>query len=580
LEAATKMETEEIMEDKEAMSLETRLGSVMEQFLREMHPDYYNFAEEVSMLAEIITDYVSLVLVFDMEEDSDLDGYMISSLLASAGTSTPPDQLNLEQLEITLTLNRADIAREKIFLENKRWKKGQLNDYMYQALMGDRHDFVKIFLEQGFSLEEFLTVYMLERLYTDQLKNMASKVTLRDVGKVIKSLVGDFYHPLYLSKEFQQKLAPEKSDLVAILPNKFPKAPPKIHLDNRKGPGGGGTGGVSVNTTHPYAEPQYNYKAMSICPNVLGLHEPVSFIDFFDEHPKVKYKVSSALKHEREDMENNGDGSPSHLLFSIPRQDNVRRSPSADTAESMTPRGMQRSSTRTTTLSIEQRYPVGDSIQMVSPGDVQNWYPREPESNPSDGEYEVEEEVKVKRSRFAVTHMGFDKIQYGRHQKRRLSFEKMKEIQVASGRGQYYGNPTFTARHQFAYQTSITAPLAVDEQYSRTPQHLFREISLESTYESQNTQRNPTLDKELGGQNDEDEEEEDEEEDIGFGGNLKRRFFEALRRKSSKDHDDGGLGPGNLQTLKAVAALAAVAGGMGGGTNDLDKTAANGLYHA
>lgn len=43
---------------------------------------------------------------------------------------------------------------------------------MYQALMSDRHDFVKIFLEQGFSLEEFLTVYMLERLYTDQLKSM------------------------------------------------------------------------------------------------------------------------------------------------------------------------------------------------------------------------------------------------------------------------------------------------------------------------------------------------------------------------------------------------------------------------
>ncbi|KAL3319989.1 Transient receptor putative cation channel subfamily M member 2 [Cichlidogyrus casuarinus] len=89
-----------------------------------------------------------------------------------AGTSTPSEQLNLEQLEITLTLNRADIAREKIFLENKKWKKGQLNDYMYQALMSDRHDFVKLFLEQGFSLEEFLTVYMLEKLYTDQLKHM------------------------------------------------------------------------------------------------------------------------------------------------------------------------------------------------------------------------------------------------------------------------------------------------------------------------------------------------------------------------------------------------------------------------
>ncbi|CAH8477999.1 unnamed protein product [Dicrocoelium dendriticum] len=92
-----------------------------------------------------------------------------------------------------------------------KFQKGQLNDYMYQALMSDRHDFVKLFLEQGFSLEEFLTVYMLEKLYTDQLKNMqSSKVALRDVGKVIKALVGDFYHPLYLSKEFQAKLMPEK----------------------------------------------------------------------------------------------------------------------------------------------------------------------------------------------------------------------------------------------------------------------------------------------------------------------------------------------------------------------------------
>lgn len=35
------------------------------------------------MLCEIISDYSNLVSVFDMEEDSDLDGYVISSLLAS-----------------------------------------------------------------------------------------------------------------------------------------------------------------------------------------------------------------------------------------------------------------------------------------------------------------------------------------------------------------------------------------------------------------------------------------------------------------------------------------------------------------
>ncbi|KAF5404912.1 putative Transient receptor potential cation channel subfamily m member, partial [Paragonimus heterotremus] len=163
LDAASKMATEETVDDKEPVPLENRIESIIEEFLSDMHPDCQSYTEEVNMLCEIINDYSNLVSVFDMEEDSDLDGY-----------------------------------------------KGQLNDYMYQALMGDRHDFVKLFLEQGFSLEEFLTVYMLEKLYTDQLKNMSSKVALRDVGKVIKALVGDFYHPLYLSKEFQAKLMPDK----------------------------------------------------------------------------------------------------------------------------------------------------------------------------------------------------------------------------------------------------------------------------------------------------------------------------------------------------------------------------------
>lgn len=33
---------------------------------------------------------------------------------------------------------------------------------------------------------------------------------MREVGKVIRVLVGDFYHPLYLYKEFQKKLVDQK----------------------------------------------------------------------------------------------------------------------------------------------------------------------------------------------------------------------------------------------------------------------------------------------------------------------------------------------------------------------------------
>ncbi|GAA53128.1 transient receptor potential cation channel subfamily M member 2 [Clonorchis sinensis] len=269
LDAASKMATEEAVDDKEPVPLETRIESIIEEFLGDMHPDYTSYTEEVNMLCEIINDYSNLVTVFDMEEDSDLDGYVISSLLASAGSIVASDQINLEQLEITLTLNRADIAREKIFLENKKWRKGQLNDYMYQALMSDRHDFVKLFLEQGFSLEEFLTVYMLEKLYTDQLKNMqSSKVALRDVGKVIKALVGDFYHPLYLSKEFHAKLMPEK----------------RLEEPGRGKPYDPDAPFISDEDSFSYSDSSYDNGAIS--PRTLGLRERVRFIDHGEEHER------------------------------------------------------------------------------------------------------------------------------------------------------------------------------------------------------------------------------------------------------------------------------------------------------
>ncbi|PAA87341.1 hypothetical protein BOX15_Mlig013780g2 [Macrostomum lignano] len=189
--------------------------------------DYFDYQREVTMLFTLVEQYTGLIEIFDMEEDFDLDGKMISALLRSAGSDFKGNQLNLKQLKICLTLNRSDIARDKIFLENKKWKKGDLNDFMYQALMDDRHEFVKLLLEQGFSLENFLTVYVLERLYNDQIKRLNSKVAifhqlweqqkhrsvkkvrLKDVGKVIKVLVGDFYQPLYTKKEFDEKLRGE-----------------------------------------------------------------------------------------------------------------------------------------------------------------------------------------------------------------------------------------------------------------------------------------------------------------------------------------------------------------------------------
>ncbi|KAK4470843.1 hypothetical protein MN116_006359 [Schistosoma mekongi] len=178
---------------------------------------------QILRLKELADDYAHLFSIFEYD-DIDLDGYMISALLSSAGIDRPKNELNLDQLEITIRLNRADIARTKIFLEGKRWKKGDLNEFMFNVILNEQTDFVRLILENGFNLDDFLTVHTLERLYTECLKKTDYKsrllqqlwrssriykmewVMLRDIGRLIKNLLGDFYHPFYLSKRFQQSV--------------------------------------------------------------------------------------------------------------------------------------------------------------------------------------------------------------------------------------------------------------------------------------------------------------------------------------------------------------------------------------
>ncbi|CAH8563889.1 unnamed protein product [Heterobilharzia americana] len=181
------------------------------------------YESQIHRLKELADDYAHLFSVFECD-DIDLDGYMISALLSSAGIDRPKNELNLDQLEITIRLNRADIARTKIFLEGKRWKKGDLNEFMFNVILNEQTDFVRLILENGFNLDEFLTVHTLERLYTECLKKTDYKsrllqqlwksariykmdwVMLRDIGRIIKNLLGDFYHPFYLSKRFQKSV--------------------------------------------------------------------------------------------------------------------------------------------------------------------------------------------------------------------------------------------------------------------------------------------------------------------------------------------------------------------------------------
>ncbi|XP_078660979.1 transient receptor potential cation channel subfamily M member-like 2 isoform X2 [Branchiostoma floridae x Branchiostoma belcheri] len=129
------------------------------------------------------------------------------------------------QLKLALAWNRSDIAETDIFTADRRWKQEELEDLMYSAILEDKVNFVKLFLENGVSLKDFLTVRRLQKLYSEipqsgvlfdmlqkrlrerisspskSLKRKPStpkvSVTMNDVGHVIQSLMGEIYVPLY-----------------------------------------------------------------------------------------------------------------------------------------------------------------------------------------------------------------------------------------------------------------------------------------------------------------------------------------------------------------------------------------------
>ncbi|VDN98881.1 unnamed protein product [Rodentolepis nana] len=159
-----------------------------------------DYMDEIIILRKMIEDLNHLVSVFDMD-DNDMDGYVISALLSSAGLETPLNTLNTEQLE-----------------------RHGLDNFMFDAILNDQEAFVSLFVENGFDLEAFLTVHTLEKLYTASMLKRDTKldtirqiwetcriykmewVMLRDVGRIVKHLLGEFYRPHYLSKHFRKMI--------------------------------------------------------------------------------------------------------------------------------------------------------------------------------------------------------------------------------------------------------------------------------------------------------------------------------------------------------------------------------------
>ncbi|XP_061081599.1 transient receptor potential cation channel subfamily M member 2-like isoform X1 [Conger conger] len=107
-----------------------------------------------------------LLTVFRIDEEgqNDVDVAILRALLKASRSS---GQETWEQeLELAVAWNRLDIAKSEIFTEESQWKSSDLHQAMRSALVGHKPDFVKLLLENGVCLRQFLTEDILVDLYS------------------------------------------------------------------------------------------------------------------------------------------------------------------------------------------------------------------------------------------------------------------------------------------------------------------------------------------------------------------------------------------------------------------------------
>ncbi|XP_049483681.1 transient receptor potential cation channel subfamily M member 2 isoform X1 [Panthera uncia] len=163
-----------------------------------------------------------LLTIFREGKDGqqDVDVAILQALLKASRSHDHFGHENWDhQLKLAVAWNRVDIARSEIFTDERQWKPSELHPVMTAALISNKPEFVKLFLENGVRLKEFVTwdtlLYLYQNLdpsclFHSKLQKVlaeeperpvsappAPRVQMHHVAQVLRELLGDFTQPLY-----------------------------------------------------------------------------------------------------------------------------------------------------------------------------------------------------------------------------------------------------------------------------------------------------------------------------------------------------------------------------------------------
>ncbi|XP_067322711.1 transient receptor potential cation channel subfamily M member 5 [Anolis sagrei] len=143
---------------------------VIEKQLKEKFPMEDFLWKDILQWTEVIQSIIGqqqLLTVHNFEQESseELDTVILKALVKACKSHSQEAQEYLDELKLAVAWNRVDIAKSEIFNGDIEWKSCDLEEVMMDALLNDKPEFVKLFIDNGANIHEFLTYSRLQKLY-------------------------------------------------------------------------------------------------------------------------------------------------------------------------------------------------------------------------------------------------------------------------------------------------------------------------------------------------------------------------------------------------------------------------------
>ncbi|XP_043939343.1 transient receptor potential cation channel subfamily M member 4-like isoform X2 [Protopterus annectens] len=144
--------------------------AVVTERLKKLFPNEENIPHLTDLVEKILKNKDLLTVYSDEDGQEEFDTVILKSLVKACKKSSNVAEY-LDELKLAVAWNRADIASSELFKGDIQWKSSDLEDSMTDALIGNKKDFVKLFVDNGLNIAEYLTYGRLEELYSSVPEN-------------------------------------------------------------------------------------------------------------------------------------------------------------------------------------------------------------------------------------------------------------------------------------------------------------------------------------------------------------------------------------------------------------------------